>query len=60
MKTLWGRCVVFRNGQVQSDHSTMIEAYYAAVYRFGVYGGFMIDKVDVPRAIYISSCQLAS
>ncbi|MBI5478799.1 MAG: hypothetical protein HY906_08090 [Deltaproteobacteria bacterium] len=40
-----GRWVVFRDGQVVSDHATEDEAYRAAVARFGVTGGFVVAPV---------------
>lgn len=50
---LKGRYVVFREGAIQSDHPTMQEAYRAACERFGYYGGMMIDRVEIPKPIYI-------
>ena len=40
-----GRWVVFREGQVASDHTTEDDAYRSAVERFGVTGGFVVAPV---------------
>jgi hypothetical protein len=39
------RWVVFRDGEVQSDHSSEEQAYEAAVGRYGVKGGFVVALV---------------
>lgn len=45
MKQHPGRWVVFRDGQVVSDHATEDEAYRDAVARFGLDGGFVVAPV---------------
>lgn len=50
MTTHAGRWVVFRDGSVQSDHTTEAEAYLAAVERFGVNGGFVVACVQAAEA----------
>lgn len=40
-----GRWVVFRGGEVKSEHATADEAYAAAVEAFGVQGGYVVAPV---------------
>jgi hypothetical protein len=40
-----GRWVVYRDGQVVSDHATEDEAYQAAVERFGHSAGYVVAPV---------------
>ena len=50
-----GRWVVFRGGKVRSDHATEGEAFEAAVEKYGVGGGFMVECVVPKKPIPITA-----
>ena len=46
LKTVPGRWVIFKDGQVQGDFLTEKEAYDEAIVRFGPSGGFLVSLVQ--------------
>lgn len=50
-----GRWVVFRDGEVVSDHETEEHAYRAGLDRFGRHGGHVIAQVAPQRSVPLSA-----
>lgn len=55
MKTLAGRWVVFRDGEVKSDHTTEAEAYDSGVAVLGLEGGFVVAPVAEVVALPVTA-----
>lgn len=53
LRRIRGKWVVFRDGEVQSQHRSSDDALRAALKRYGVHGAFVIARVEpvVPRPI---------
>jgi len=53
-----GRWVVFKDGKVQSDHSTEKDAFVAAVESYGLDGEFVVDLIEPKDPVPITASVL--
>lgn len=58
MKSISGKWVVFKDGEVQSIHDDTDEAYRSGVEKFGLNGGFIVGLVEPSSQVPISASAL--